>query len=60
MSKAEQSLLNRARDRYGSIEPCAGKTLRECFLYQNGLLQFWFNDLTGNTHQVTVPAGKPG
>lgn len=60
MSKARRSLLDRARDQYGSIEPCAGKTLRECFFYQNGFLQFWFNDATGNTHLVFAPAEKSG
>jgi hypothetical protein len=60
MSKAEQSLLNRARDQYGSIEPCAGKTLQKCFFSQNGFLQLWFNDATGNTHMVFTPAGKSG
>jgi hypothetical protein len=60
MSKVEQSLLNRARDQYGSIGPCAGKTLQKCFFYQNGSLQFWFNDSTGNTHMVFTPAGKSG
>jgi hypothetical protein len=58
MSKAEKNLLERARHQYGPIEPCAGRTLRECFFYQNGWLQFWFNDLAGNTHLVSVEAGK--
>jgi hypothetical protein len=58
MSEAEKNLLDRARDRYGPIEPCAGKTLRQCFHYQNGWLQFWFNDATGNTHLVFAEADR--
>jgi hypothetical protein len=58
MSKAEKNLLEHARSRYGPIEPCAGKTLQECFFYQNGCLQFWFNDSVGNTHLVSVEANK--
>jgi hypothetical protein len=56
MSKAEKNLLERARHQYGLIEPCAGRTLRQCFFYQNGWLQFWFNDSAGNTHLVSVEA----
>jgi hypothetical protein len=49
MSRHEQELMERARDRYGHIEPCRGKSFAECFLTQNGMLQFWFNDSSGNT-----------
>ena len=52
MSKTEEKLLDRARRQYGNIEPCSGKTLSQCFYYQNGCLQFWFNDTDGNTHLV--------
>ena len=44
MSKTEEKLLDRARRQFGSIQPCSGKTLSQCFYYQNGCLQFWFND----------------
>jgi hypothetical protein len=56
MSKTEEKLLDRARRRFGRIEPCAGKTLSECFYYQGGCLQFWFNDTSGNTHLLYVRA----
>jgi hypothetical protein len=55
MSNAEEKLLDRARRKFGRIRPCAGKTLSECFYYQDGCLQFWFNDSSGNTHLLYVP-----
>jgi len=60
MSKAEKILLDRARSQYGPIQPCAGRTLKQCFYRQNGWLQFWFNDASGNTHLVFVEAEKTG
>ena len=54
MSKTEEQLLHRARRRFGRIQPCSGKTLSQCFYYQNGCLQFWFNDTDGNTHLLYV------
>jgi hypothetical protein len=59
MSNIEEKLLARARSRYGRIQPCAGKSLSQCFFYQNDCLQFWFNDLDGNTHLVYAPGEKP-
>ena len=50
MSKLERQLFQKAMKRYGAIEPCQGLTFRECFQYQNGYLEFWFNDGHGNTH----------
>lgn len=55
MSRTEEKLLNRARRQFGTIQPCAGKTLAECFFYQNGCVQFWFNDPSGNTHLLYLP-----
>ncbi len=59
MSDTEERLLDRARRQFGRIQPCSGKTLSQCFYYQNGCLQFWFNDLDGNTHLLYVPGEKP-
>ena len=59
MSKSEEKLLDRARRQFGRIEPCAGKTLSECFYFQNGCLQFWFNDTGGNTHLLYVRGARP-
>jgi hypothetical protein len=50
MGKLERELLSKAIERFGQIEPCVGRNLSECFLRQNGKIQFWFNDLRGNTH----------
>jgi hypothetical protein len=50
MSRTERKLIAQARARYGRIEPCRGKTFTQCFMVQDGKLQFWFNDSTGNTH----------
>ena len=50
MSRIERELIAKAIARFGSIAPCRGKTLTQCFLVQDGKLQFWFNDSTGNTH----------
>jgi hypothetical protein len=60
MSRTEEKLLNRARRQFGHILPCAGKTLAECFYYQNDSVQFWFNDASGNTHLVYIPTKEPG
>jgi hypothetical protein len=59
MSKAEQQLLDQARRQYGQVQPCFGRTLSQCFYYQNGCLQFWFNDADGNTHLLYVRGGSP-
>lgn len=52
MGRSESDLLHRAIAKFGRIEPCVGRSLAECFLRQDGKLQFWFNDLRGNTHLV--------
>jgi hypothetical protein len=57
MSKAEQQLLDRARRQYGMVQPCSGKTLSQCFYYQDGCLQFWFNDAEGKTHLLYLRGG---
>ena len=49
-----KNCLARARRQFGRIHPCAGKTISECFYYQNDCLQFWFNDTSGNTHLLYV------
>lgn len=54
MSRTQETLMRRARSQYGHIEPCRGKSFAECFLRQNGMLQFWFNDSTGNTRLLYV------
>jgi hypothetical protein len=59
MSNAEQKLLSRARRQFGQIQPCSGKTLSQCFYYQNGHLQFWFNDSEGNTHLLYLAGDNP-
>ncbi len=59
MSNIEQKLLKHARRQYGQIQPCSGKTLSQCFYYQNGCLQFWFNDREGNTHLLYVSGESP-
>lgn len=50
MSAIERKLIQKAKARYGRIAPCMGKTFTQCFQVQDGKLQFWFNDSTGNTH----------
>ena len=54
MSRTERELIAQAKARFGSIVPCRGKTFTQCFLEQDGKLQFWFNDSTGNTHLLYV------
>lgn len=54
MSGREQELMEQARSQYGDIEPCQGKSFAECFRTQNGMLQFWFNDRSGNTRLLYV------
>lgn len=54
MSRTERELLAQAKARFGSIAPCRGKNFTQCFLVQDGKLQFWFNDSTGNTHLLYV------
>jgi len=54
MNRTERELLAQAKARFGSIAPCRGKTFPQCFLLQDGKLQFWFNDSTGNTHLLYV------
>ena len=46
-------LLARARERYGTITPCAGKSWEECFMDHGKYGRFlYFNDSTGSTHIV--------
>jgi hypothetical protein len=48
-------LIERAHRRYGIILPCGSKCrLRDCFTEERGLLLFWFNDLTGSTHMISI------
>mgnify|MGYP001275450992 CR=1 FL=1 len=54
MSRIERELIARAKARFGTIAPCRGKTFTQCFLFQDGKLQFWFNDARGNTHLLYV------
>ena len=54
MSRTERDLIAQAKARFGIIAPCRGKTLTQCFLVQDGKLQFRFNDSTGNTHLLYV------
>ncbi len=54
MSRIERELIQRARARYGSIAPCLGKTFNQCFRSQDGRVQFWFNDSSGNTHLLCL------
>jgi hypothetical protein len=54
MSRVERELIARAKARFGRILPCRGKSFTQCFLVQDGKLQFWFNDSTGNTHLLYV------
>lgn len=54
MTPTKQAMINRAREQHGHITPCSGKTWEECFqLHGHGVLMFYFNDITGNTHVVT-------
>jgi hypothetical protein len=54
MSRIERELIAKAKERFGRIAPCRGKTFTQCFLFQDGKLQVWFNDSTGNTHLLYV------
>ena len=60
LSAVERKLLYLAVLRYGTIHPCQGKSLRECFTVAGGSVQLWFNDDSGNTHRISrrlrVPA----
>lgn len=47
-------MIAEAKARYGRIAPCRGKSFTQCFLEQDGKVQFWFNDSTGNTHLLYV------
>ena len=57
MTRVERQLIARAKALFGRIAPCRGKTFTQCFLVQDGKLQFWFNDSTGNTHLLYVDQG---
>ena len=52
MTETEKELFNKAVRKFGRIQPCEGKTFLQCFFYQNGTVQFWFNDKTGNTRLI--------
>lgn len=54
MNRTERQLIARAKARFGRIAPCSGKNFTQCFLIQDGKLQFWFNDSTGNTHLLYI------
>lgn len=55
MGKIEKELIQKAKAKYGSIAPCAGRTFLQCFRLQDGKIQFWFNDAGGNTHLLYQP-----
>jgi len=52
MGRLERELVNKAIEKFGYIEPCVGRRLSDCFLRQDGKVQFWFNDVRGNTHLI--------
>jgi hypothetical protein len=54
MSSIERELIAKAKALFGRIAPCTGKTFTQCFLVQDGKLQFWFNDSSGNTHLLYI------
>jgi hypothetical protein len=53
MENAKLALLEKARDLYGTVNPCSRKTaFEECFSELNDHLAFWFNTQDGSTHVV--------
>ena len=50
MSKEQIGLIQKAKQKYGSISPCDLKKLSECFSIYNGKLYFWFNTSDNSTH----------
>jgi len=56
-SNRRQALVDRARVAYGSIRPCAGRELEECFTEEEGRLHFWFNAQDGSTRMLIE--GRP-
>lgn len=41
-----------AQNQYGSITPCANRTMDECFTIENGEVWFWFNSADTSTHII--------
>jgi len=54
MDDIMEELIRKARERHGSISPCAGKkSLRECFTIIDNTLVFWFNTANMSTNTLT-------
>ena len=45
--------MERARQRCGYVEPCAGKNWGESITVELGRAMLWYNDAYGNTHVET-------
>ena len=51
MTQLQTKMLLEAIKKYGKIYPTGSeKYLKNCFMLDNGYLQFWFNDKDGSTH----------
>jgi len=50
MTGTQERLLQQARKRCGTIEPCSGRNWEGCFSVIGGMLILWFNTPDGNTH----------
>jgi len=55
-TELQLSLIDRAHKEHGKISFCGTATCwEECFIKEDGELNFWFNDSGNNTHLITVP-----
>ena len=60
MTAGQKALYDRARKRWGAIQPCAGKSWEACFTVIQGRLAFWYTDSLGSTHMELGEALKGG
>jgi hypothetical protein len=45
-----EKLLERARERFGEVFPCAGRNWEGCLTEERGMIMFWFDTPDKNTH----------
>jgi len=52
MSDIQQSMIEEAVSKFGTIKPCSGKTIDQSFTRVKNKLLFWFNDFHNSTRII--------
>jgi len=53
LKEVKEFIINKARKQHGEIFYCGkAESREECFTFELGEIQFWFNTLDNNTHAI--------